>query len=58
MNQMSKIETAMTSDADERNVGLLRDEELDAVVGGGRKAGGQQEQYLQLELKTVYVSSY
>jgi hypothetical protein len=55
-SQMTKIETVTKPEAAERNVGLLRDEELDTVVGGG-KARPQEETYLKLELKTVYVSS-
>ena len=53
---MTKIETVTKTDAADRNVGLLRDEELDVVVGGG-KTRPKEETYLKLELKTVYVSS-
>lgn len=55
-SQMTKIETVTKTDAADRNVGLLRDEELDVVVGGG-KTRPKEETYLQIELKTVYVSS-
>jgi hypothetical protein len=55
MNKMSKIETATTSDADDRNVGLLHDEELDVVVGG--KAGKDKQNYMVVTMSDCFVSS-
>ena len=57
MSRMSKIETVTPSGAGDQDVRLLHADELDAVSGGG-KTRGESEQYLKLELKTVYVSSY
>ena len=57
MSQMSKIEVVATSDVDEWNVRLLRDDELDAV-SGGRKAGGDQETYLVVKMTDCLVISY
>jgi hypothetical protein len=55
MNQLSKIETATTSDADDRTVGLLRDEELDAVVGG--KGGRDKQNYMVVTMSDCFISS-
>jgi hypothetical protein len=56
MRKIDKVEAA--TNVNGRNVCLLRDDELDAVSGGGKACSEGQQQYLKLELKTVYVSSY
>jgi hypothetical protein len=55
MNQMSKIETATTSDADDRNVCVLHDEELETVVGG--KAGGDKQKYMVVTMSDCFITS-
>ena len=56
MRQMSKIAAVATSDVDEQNARLLRDDELDAVSGG--KAGGNKETYLVVKLTDCLVTTY
>jgi bacteriocin-like protein len=36
----------------------LTDDELEKVAGGVRKATGEQEVYLQIELENVQITSY
>ena len=56
---MTKIETIKKSDAADRNVGLLRDDELDAVSGGkgGGKAKGDQQAYMIITLSDCVITS-
>jgi hypothetical protein len=56
MSQMSKIEAVATSDVDEQNARLLRDDELDAVSGG--KAGGDKEKYMIVTMSDCLVTSF
>jgi hypothetical protein len=56
MSQVSRIEAVVTSDVDERNTRLLRDDELDAVSGG--KAGGDQQNYMIVTMSDCLISSF
>jgi hypothetical protein len=55
MSQVNNIETATTSDVDDRNVCVLRDEELDAVVGG--KAGKDKQNYMVVTMSDCLITS-
>jgi hypothetical protein len=51
---MRQIETVRSDvDEDER---LLRDDEVDAVYGGGR-AGRAQHEYMEIKLEEVFIAS-
>jgi hypothetical protein len=56
MRKIDKVEAA--TNVDRRNACLLRDDELDAVSGGSRKAGGDQETYLVVKMTDCFVASY
>ena len=55
MSQVIKIKAVATSDVDEQNARMLRDDELDALSGG--KAGADQEKYLIITMKECLISS-
>ena len=54
---MNKIEFVSEVGPELVELHELTDRELASVSGGGRKAGGGQQEYLVVTLKEVFVSS-
>ena len=57
LGPLSEAEACELAARESQSTGELSPDELSAVAGGCRKAGGEQEVYLKYEFKTVFVTS-